>query len=96
MTKQGGSPKNVPFIKLEEKPSDRYVTYEKGITRFDRLSQKFYGNPLHGWLIMLANPELGGLEFTIPDGQLIRVPFPFKDTLQEYEDAVNTHIKLNG
>ena len=39
---------------------------------------------------------LGGIEFTIKDGEMIRIPFPFKDTLQEYEDGVNRYINLNG
>ena len=45
---------------------------------------------------MLANGSMGGLEFTINDGDMIRIPFPFKDTLQEYEDGVNRYINLNG
>ena len=73
---------------IQEKLENEIVTpYE---------SQKYYGNPFHGWLIMLANPTYGGLEFVIEEGEIIRIPFPFKDTLQEYEDAVNTHIRLNG
>jgi len=96
LTNQGGRPKPVPFISLNEKSTDRFEVYKKGVTRFDKLSQKYYGNPFHGWLIMLANPTYGGLEFVIKEGEILRIPFPFKDTLQEYEDAVNTHIRLNG
>lgn len=96
MTGPGGKSKPMPFIKLQIKPTDKYETYKIGVTRFDKLSQKYYGNSLHGWLIMLANGEKGGLEFTIKDGDVIRIPFPFKETLQEYEDAVNRYIKLNG
>tara|TARA_R110000787_G_scaffold243727_4_gene349716 strand:+ start:267 stop:557 length:291 start_codon:yes stop_codon:yes gene_type:complete len=96
MTGEGGRPRTLPFIAITEKVSDRYEVYKKGVTRFDKLSQKYYGNPFHGWLIMQANPTQGGLEFVIKDGEIIRIPFPFKDTLQEYEDAVNTHIRLNG
>jgi|TARA_R110000765_G_scaffold332888_1_gene423503 hypothetical protein len=96
MTNEGGKPKTMPFITLSEKGSDKFEVYKKGVTRFDKLSQKYYGNPLHGWLIMLANPSYGGLEFIIEQGEIIRIPFPFTNTLQEYEDAVNTHIRLNG
>ena len=93
MTGPGGKPKPVPFIKLRKKSSDKHITYKHGVTRFDRLSQKYYGNPFHGWLIMLANGGFGGLEFTIKDGEMLRIPFPFQET---YEDGVNRHIKLNG
>ena len=96
MTGPGGKPKPMPFIKLRKKSTDKYITYKNGITRFDKLSQKYYGNPFHGWLIMMANGSLGGIEFTIKDGEMIRIPFPFKDTLQEYEDGVNRYINLNG
>ena len=96
MTGPGGKPKPVPFIKLRKKSSDKHITYKHGVTRFDRLSQKYYGNPFHGWLIMLANGGFGGLEFTIKDGEMLRIPFPFQETLQEYEDGANRHIKLNG
>tara|TARA_R110001583_G_scaffold4356_7_gene25348 strand:+ start:10146 stop:10466 length:321 start_codon:yes stop_codon:yes gene_type:complete len=96
MTGPGGTAKTIPFIKLSEKTTDKFEKYKMGVTRFDKLSQKYYGNSLHGWLIMLANGDQGGLEFTINDGDVIRIPFPFKDTLQEYEDAVNRYIKLNG
>jgi hypothetical protein len=30
----------------------------------------YYNNPYGGWLIMLANPEFGGLEFNIQIKQL--------------------------
>jgi hypothetical protein len=36
----------------------------------------YYNNPYGGWLIMLANPEFGGLEFNIPNQTVIRIPFP--------------------
>ena len=72
------------------------ITYELGKTRLDKLSQTYYGNPYHGFLIMLANPQYGGMEFDIPDRAVIRVPFPFNQTLEQYEDAVETHFRLYG
>ena len=93
---EDGQPKPMPFIKLPEKSTDKFVKYEVGVTRFDKLSQKYYGNSLHGWLIMQANGSLGGLEFQIADGTVIRVPFPFQMSLQDYEVAVNRYITLNG
>jgi hypothetical protein len=44
-------------------------TYKQGVTRLDKLSNMYY-NIYGGWLIMLANPEFGGLEFNIPIKQL--------------------------
>jgi hypothetical protein len=91
-----GEVKPIPGIKLEPKGTDKTVVYELGKTRLDILSQKYYGNPWHGFLILLANPQFGGLEFNIPDGQIIRVPFPFKTTLEQYIAEVEKHRTLYG
>jgi phage tail protein X len=90
-----GYVKTVPFIKLEEKATDIKVTTKEN-TRFDVLSQKYYGNGKHGFLILQANPQFGGLEFDIPRGTTITIPFPFLKTLQEYQEKIKTHIQLYG
>ncbi len=91
-----GSVKPIPGIKIPEKETDKKIVYKKNKTRLDILSQQYYGNPYHGFLIMLRNPQFGGLEFDIPDGEVIIIPFPFKATLQQYEDEVSKHITLYG
>lgn len=90
-----GNVKPVPFIKLEEKSTD-IITTTKENTRFDILSQKYYGNGKHGFLILQANPQFGGLEFDIPKGTSIRIPFPFRQTLQEFQGKITRHIELYG
>jgi hypothetical protein len=45
---------------------------------------------------MLANPEYGGLEFNIKDGDVIRVPFPFNATIEDYNNQVATFKRLYG
>ena len=42
---------------------DKTLLYRKDKTRLDNVSNDYYNNPYSGWLIMLANPEYGGLEF---------------------------------
>ena len=91
-----GEVKPVPGIVIQNASSDKFITYEVGKTRMDILSQEYYTNPYHGWLIMRANPQFGGLEFNIPDGSLLRVPFPLDSGLQRYTTAVETHKKLYG
>ena len=86
----------VPFIKLSEKTSDKEDVYKLGITRFDILSEKYYKNPNYGWLIELANPELGSLEFKIEDNSIIRIPFPLDSTLNNYQEEVNKYITYYG
>ena len=91
-----GKYKPLPFIKIEPKSTDKTVLYRQTQNRMDKLSQEYYGNPYHGWLIMLANPQYGGVEESIPNNEIIRIPFPFKDSLQQYISEVQRYQKLNG
>jgi len=88
--------KPIPGITISLSNDDKMVLYKQTRTRLDKLSQEYYGNPYHGWLIMVANPQFGGLEFNIPDGEIIRIPFPFKDAIERYDKEVDRHILLYG
>jgi hypothetical protein len=94
--KVDGKYKPLPFIKIEPKSSDKSVVYFAQRTRLDKLSQLYYDNPYHGWLILLANPRYGGVEDNIPDNEIIRIPFPFKDSLQQYISEVEKYKILYG
>jgi hypothetical protein len=85
----------IPFIEIPNLPTDKNIVYKTGITRLDVVSQNYYGNPYHGWLIMLANPEYGGMEFDIPNNTIIRIPFPFSSVISNYEFAVQKYKQLN-
>lgn len=84
----------VPSITLQPKSTDAFITYKMGSTRLDIVSYNYYGNPNYDWLIMMANPEYGSMEFSIPDGAELRIPYPLDVTLQEYSVAVNRHKSL--
>lgn len=88
---QDGNFRIVPGIELPIKTTDKYIYYKKGKTRFDKISQDYYNSPTFGWLIMLANPSAGSIEFDIPDNYLIRIPFPLISTLQDYKRAVDLY-----
>jgi hypothetical protein len=88
--------KVVPFVKLSEKTTDKFITFELNKTRFDKVSSEIYGSPYHGYLILLANPEYGGLENLIPDQTVIRVPFPLKETLRELNDKIGAYKRMYG
>lgn len=92
----GGKYSMLPFIKIEPKGTDKTVVWKLQRDRMDKLSQEYYGNPYHGWLIMLANPKYGGLEDNIPDGEIIRIPYPFNDTLQQYISGVDRYKSIDG
>ena len=91
-----GSMKPIPGIDIPLSSSDKNMVYKQGLTRLDKLSQMYYNNPYSGWLIMLANPEFGGLEFNIPDMTLIRIPFPFDSAVGRYITQVTNHKTLYG
>lgn len=91
-----GEVKPLPRIIIQALATDKTYVYKQGVTRFDILSDKYYNNPYHGWLIMLANPQFGGMEFDIPNNEVIRIPFPFESALERYNTAVKLHKTLNG
>jgi|ERR1035441_6854845 hypothetical protein len=88
--------KRLPFIKLPQKTSDKEDIYIIGLTRFDILSDKYYQDSSYGWLIQLANPELGSLEFNIEDNSIITIPFPLDLSIKDYQDAVAKYITYYG
>jgi hypothetical protein len=44
---------------------------------------------------MQANPEYGSIENLIPDGVVLRVPFPLDETLSLYLDDITAYNELN-
>lgn len=91
-----GTVKPIPGIPIPEESTDLNMIYKQGLTRLDKLSLMYYNNPYSGWLIMLANPQYGGLEFNIPDMTLIRIPFPFDNAISRYITQVKNHKLLYG
>ncbi len=77
----------MPFIKIGISDSDKYESYKVGQTRFDIISQTYYGDPSFGWLITLANPQYS-MEFDFNDGDIIRVPFPLNMALNTFETQI--------
>lgn len=90
-----GTYKIVPGIKIAMKNSDYSEVYHEGVTRLDILSQKYYGDANYDWLIMMANPEYGSMEFNIPDGSILRIPYPLNATLENYNKSVENYNILN-
>lgn len=92
--RKNGEIRIVPGIKLDKKYSDYYEIYRSGFTRLDILSNKYYGSSGYWWLILLANPEYGSMEFEIPNNSEIRIPYPLDETLNEYTTKINIHNNL--
>lgn len=90
-----GEMKILPFLKIPKKSTDIQVVY-KANSRLDIISFDYYNNPNMGWLILQANPQFGGLEFDIPTGTVLTVPFPLQKSLEDYEKAVIRYRNTSG
>ena len=77
----------MPFIELPINKSDKFEYWNSEYSRLDKLAQKYYGNPFYDFLILYANPGFVS-EFDIPDGTLIRIPFPLPKVKADYEAAI--------
>lgn len=91
-----GEPEIVPGIDLPLKATDKFTKYKKGKDRLDKISQEYYNTPLFGWLILLANPKLGSIEFEIPDNSIVRIPYPLVNSLQDYKKNVELYKQYYG
>jgi hypothetical protein len=45
---------------------------------------------------MQANPEYGSLEFKIPDGSRIRIPYPLESVISQYNNDIDVYEELYG
>ena len=88
--------KPIPGITIPQNAEDKIVVYKKSKSRLDKISNDYYNNPYTGWLIMLANPQYGGLEFNIPDMTLLRIPFPFESAIDSYITQIDNYKLLYG
>lgn len=91
--RNNGNFRIVPLIEIEPYDTDLHITYDKTQMRLDNVSYKYYGSPDYAWLIMLANPHLGSLEYLIPDGSIMRIPYPLCTALSRYETNINTYLE---
>ena len=85
-----------PAVPIPQKATDFYETYVRGVTRLDLVSYDYYGDPGYDWLILMANPDLGNMEFEIPDGSTLRIPYPLNLTLENYANQIERYIRLYG
>lgn len=82
----------MPPITIDTYNTDLFITFDKTKMRLDNLSYKYYGDPNFGWLLMMANPQYGSLEFNIPDRVAFRIPYPLDSAILRYETKVNEYF----
>lgn len=82
-----GSIDMTPFVEIPVSSSDKYEVWKEGFSRMDILSQKYYNSPFYDFFIMYANPKYIS-EFDIPQGTIIRIPFPLDRVKSVYENTL--------
>ena len=92
MFRENGQVSVMPNIKISSSPTDLFITYEKSKMRLDNLSYKYYGDSNYGWLILLSNPKYNCMEFDLPDGITLRIPYPLQDALSRYNNEVMKNV----
>jgi hypothetical protein len=86
LVNSNGTTDMMPFVQLPVNQSDKFESWNTEFSRLDKLANKYYGNPFYDFLILYANGYMS--EFDIPDGTLIRVPFPLAKVKADYEIAL--------
>ena len=94
--REGNEISIVPYGEVTEKASDKYIIYDRGNTRLDQVSYKYYGSSNYAWLILQANAKYGSLEFNIPDGAELRIPYPLEASLADYKKSLEKNKKYYG
>lgn len=82
-----GTVDQMPFVTIPNNSTDKFVEWNAGKSRMDKFSQTYYSTPFYDWLILYANP-LYISEFDIPDGVIIRIPFPLETARGQYETTL--------
>ncbi len=77
-----GKLENMPPIEISHRSSDKRVVYNKNLNRLDVFAGDLYEDETLWKIILWANPEYE-YEYDIPDGTVIRVPWPKLDVLDE-------------
>ena len=87
LNKPDGTQQNMPSVKISKRNTDKFVIYDSNKMRLDRISFSVYGDDTYNWLILQANPSYF-MEFDIPTGTSIRVPFPLQDVVTEFQQKL--------
>lgn len=90
MKNTDGSIDWLPFTPISKSDSDLSEVWVQGRSRLDKIALRYYNNPFYDFFILMANPEYVD-QFDIPDGALIRIPFPIDRVKLEYETFLRNY-----
>ena len=81
--------KNMPAFTISSRNSDKRVVYDQKTKRLDNISGEIYGDETMWRVILWANPQYF-VEFDIPNGTVIRVPWPLNDVIKELSAKITS------
>ncbi len=73
---------DMPPVSISLRQTDKYVSYDRSKNRLDYIAGQVYQDETLWRIIMWANPEYF-VEFDIPPGTILRVPYPINDVIAE-------------
>ena len=86
----------LPLVSLQKNDTDYFEVYHKNLSSLDKISYQYYDDPNYGWLILMANQDYGSLEYEIPDGAILRIPFPLESVLSDYNIKIDKMMSMYG
>jgi len=86
----------MPRFKYIPQYTDREEVWTVNKSRLDLISYKYYEDPNYDWLILAANEDIGCLEFEIPDGTTLIIPYPLEIALQQYNQQNKNFKEFYG
>ena len=86
----------LPSIKIDIKSTDKYEKFklDNNLTTLSYLADKYYNDVRLFPLILFANPQFKN-EIEIPNGFILRIPFPLQTTLNEVREKYERFRTLN-
>ena len=84
---------NMPPVDIDPRETDKRVIYNKTLNRLDTLAGDIYEDETMWKVILWANPNYE-IEYDIPDNEVIRVPWPKREVLDEVTQKIITRKNL--
>lgn len=77
---------NIKNFTVKKRESDLYVPFMSE-DRLDLMSNRIYGHPDYWWIILNANNY--DIEYDIEYGEILRVPLPLSEVMEEIKGQVD-------
>lgn len=83
---------SMPQVKISKRKTDKFVAYDYNKKRLDVIAGEIYEDESMWRLIMWANPDYF-VEYDIPTGTVLRVPFPLNEVVDEVKAYILNYKK---